>query len=433
MISRYAIKEIDYLCSDNEKLKRWFQVELAVINGLYKYKFITKTEWEELNKKIQWSLNLTNKYEKETKHDVFAFILSLNKLTKTPLKRWIHYGITSTDIVDTANGMLYKEINKIILNELNQVIKIIKKLAIKHKYTIMLARTHGQNAEPTTLGFKLINWFDQLQRTKQNFQEISKLIEVGKISGAVGTYAHLPNIEFEKYVCKSLKLNAATISTQILSRDRHAYYFSSLILLINLISSFANEIRLLALEDVNELNEGFGKKQKGSSAMPQKKNPINCENICGLSRIIKSYSSTIYDNITLWHERDISHSSTERILNQDFLSLVVYILRKFNQVLNNLVVNKQNMLDNLAQSEPKIYAQTIMLYLIKEHNMDRIVAYEIIKKYINNAKNIDEIIKIINSKISKPIELKNIKSYMEPRYHIRHIPKLIESIIKIWE
>ena len=435
MITRYSIKEIDDYCSDLEKLKRWAQVELAIINGLQKYKFINKEEYKTLISKFKWDLDLTNILEKETKHDVFAFIKCLNKLTNTPLKKWIHYGITSTDIVDTANGLLYKEINKIILKDLDHLILVVKKLALKYKKTLMLAKTHGQGAEPTTLGFKLINWFDQLQRNKKNFEISKKLVEVGKISGAVGTYAHLPKKEFEKYVCKLLKLNCANISTQILSRDRHAQYFNSLILIVSSISSFANEIRLLSIEGINEISEGFDINQKGSSAMPQKKNPISCENICGLSRIIKSYASTVYENITTWNERDISHSSTERILNQDFISLTIYIIRRFINVLENLAIDKNNMLNNLKKSSPKIYSQTIMLYLIQNYELDRLDAYEIIKASVAKANSLEELIKIINKNLSSKNQLtfNELKTYLIPTYHIRHVNSIINDVIKTWE
>ncbi|WP_027123714.1 adenylosuccinate lyase [Mycoplasmoides pirum] len=432
MISRYAIKEIDLLCSDTEKLKRWAQVELAIIYGLHKHKIITKKEFHELTSNLKWNLELTKKHEEEVKHDVFAFIMTLNELTKTKANKWIHYGVTSTDIVDTANGLLYQEINKLILKDLVVLINLIKKLAIKHENTIMLARTHGQSAEPTTLGLKFINWFDQLNRNKENFINATKLVEVGKISGAVGTHAHLPNLKFEKDVCKYLNLNAASTSTQVLSRDRHAQYFNSLILLISSISSFAHEIRLLALDDVNELSEGFEKNQKGSSAMPQKRNPISCENICGLARVIQGYSTTVYENITLWHERDISHSSTERILNQDFISLVLYIIRRFIKILDNLIVNKDQMIINLNKSTPKIYSQTIMLYLIKKHNLPRLEAYEIIKKLSSESLNLNELIERINEKISKPINLNDIKIYLRPTYHTRYLKDIIKSTINFW-
>lgn len=430
MINRYAIKEVEEIWSDEKKYQRWARVELLVIEALNKAKIISQKEFDELIKNFKYDLNLIQQLEMQTNHDVVAFIKCIDKLTLSSSKKWIHYGLTSTDIVDTANAIAYQEINKLISSEIKKLLDLIKKQANIHAQTLQVGRTHGQFAEPTTWGIKLALWYDEIKRDFDFFKNAKKYVEVGKISGAVGTYAHLNGMQVQDYVCKKLNLHSAESSNQVLQRDRHAKYFSSLIILASSIATFATEIRNLSRSEINEVSESFSQTQKGSSAMPQKKNPISCENICGLVRIIQGYASVIYQNMNLWNERDISHSSAERIMNLDFLSLIIYVIRRFGNVLKNLVVNKDIMVKNLKKAEPQIYAQTIMLYLIKEQKMLRDEAYDLIQPLVQQKINSKELLKALNKRLKKQISEKKFSELINPNYHIRFQKQIFDKIFK---
>lgn len=430
MINRYAIKEVEEIWSDEKKYQRWAKVELAVVEALNKTKIVSKKELDELIKHFKYDLNLIQELEMQTRHDVVAFIKCVDKLTLTNSKRWVHYGLTSTDIVDTANAIAYQETNMLISNEIEKLLDLIKKQANKYAKTLQIGRTHGQFAEPTSWGIKLALWYNEIKRDFDFFKDAKKYVEVGKISGAVGTYAHLNGTQIQDYVCKKLNLNSAKSSNQVLQRDRHAKYFSSLIILASSISTFATEIRNLSRSEINEVSEGFVQNQKGSSAMPQKKNPISCENICGLVRVIQGYSTVIYQNMNLWNERDISHSSAERIMNLDFLSLMIYVIRRFNEVLKNLIVREDVMLKNLKKSEPQIYSQTIMLYLIKDKNMLRDEAYDLIQPLVQKENDSKNLLNDLNKKLKNKISEKKFNELINPKYHIRFQKQIFDKIFK---
>lgn len=430
MINRYQIKEVEKIWSDESKYQRWAKIELLVVEALSKNKIISKKEFEELTKNLKYDLNLIQQLEMQTHHDVVAFIKCIDKLTLSNSKRWIHYGLTSTDIVDTANAISYQETNKLISAEIEKLLDLIKKQANKYAQTLQIGRTHGQFAEPTSWGIKLALWYDEMKRNFDFFQKAKNYIEVGKISGAVGTYTHLNGMQIQEYVCKKLNLNSAKSSNQVLQRDRHAKYFSSLIILASSIATFATEIRSLSRSEINEVSEGFGQSQKGSSAMPQKKNPISCENICGLVRIIQGYSTVIYQNMNLWNERDISHSSAERIMNLDFLSLVIYVIRRFGDILKNLVVKEDFMMQNLKKSEPQIYAQTIMLYLIKEQKMLRDEAYDLIQPLVQKKIDSKQLLTNLNKILKNKISEKKFSELINPKYHIRFQKQIFDKIFK---
>ena len=323
--------------------------------------------------------------EREVRHDVIAFLTAVNESVGQENAKYIHMGLTSSDVIDTAFALQIKDSSKIILSDLNDLIATIKDLAFKYKNTICMGRSHGVHAEVTTFGFKLLNWLDELNRAKDSFEYSLKEILVGQISGPVGTYSNLP-VEIEPITCEILGLNPAKISTQIISRDRHAKFFSELALIASLVEKYATEIRHLQKTEVREVEEGFGKNQKGSSAMPHKKNPVLCENLCGLARVVRSNMLAAFENINLWHERDISHSSAERIIFPDSLILIDFMLHRFNNVMQNLVVHEDNMLKNTQLYGGVVYSQKVLLKLV-EKGYSREDAYRIVQAHALNALN----------------------------------------------
>ena len=318
--------------------------------------------------------------EKEVKHDVIAFLTSVNESVGNENAKYIHMGLTSSDVIDTAFALQISDSANIILNDLNELIKSVREKAFKYKDTICIGRSHGVHAEVMTFGFKLLNWLDSLERAKSSFLNVLEEIKVGQISGPVGTYSNVPP-EVELIACKELGLKPARISTQIISRDRHAKFMSELALIASLIEQYATEIRHLQKTEVREVEEGFSVGQKGSSAMPHKKNPILCENLCGLSRVVRANMLAAYEDINLWHERDISHSSTERIIFPDSLILLDFMLYRFNGVIKNLVIHEDNMLRDTQLYGGVIFSQKIMLKLVEEKGLTREEAYRIVQKH----------------------------------------------------
>lgn len=432
MIPRYENKLINQLFSDEQKYKNWLEIELLVLEYYSKIKKISVSDFEYLKKNLKIDINKINEIELKTRHDVIAFVDSLNECVNNDLKKWIHFGLTSTDIVDTGNAITFKKVNKIILNSINELMKTIKKLALKHKQTFMIGRTHGIHAEITTFGLKMALWFDEMERNKKRFISASKEIEVGKISGAVGTFANTGD-KMQDYVCKKLQINSANISTQIIQRDIHANYFNTLNLIGLSINKFATELRHMSRTEINEVNEYFSSSQKGSSAMPHKKNPITCENICGLSRLLNGYSLTINENVNLWNERDISHSSNERVVYLDATTIVVNILDKLNNVLKNLFVNKQKMLENISLTNNIIFSQTLLLKLIETNKFNsRDEVYRIVQSLSFSAMETKTDFKkiILNSQIKDYLTENEINKLFDKHYHIKYIDNIYNRVFK---
>ena len=355
------------------------RVELAVCEAYAKLGKIPQKAVEEIKNRASFSVQRIDEIEGEVKHDVIAFLTNVNETVGEEYAKYIHMGLTSSDVIYTAFALQIVDSSKIILADLDELISTIKQMAFKYKNTICIGRSHGVHAEVMTFGFKLLNWFDELTRAKKSFEYALDEISVGQISGPVGTYSNVP-VEVEEITCDILGLKPAKISTQIISRDRHAKFFSELALITSLIEKYATEIRHLAKTEVREVEEGFGAHQKGSSAMPHKKNPVLCENLCGLSRVIRSNMLTAFENINLWHERDISHSSAERIIFPDSLTLIDFMLHRFNGVMKNLVVHEDNMLKNANLYGGVVYSQKVMLKLI-EKGYTREDAYAIVQKH----------------------------------------------------
>lgn len=380
MIDRYSREEIKHIWDLEIKFDYYLRVELAVCEAYKQLGLIPSGALEEIKQRASFSLERIDEVEREVKHDVIAFLTSVNESVGKDNAKYIHMGLTSSDVIDTAFALQIADSSKIILNELQDVIKTVKIRAYEEKDTICIGRSHGVHAEVTTFGFKLLNWLDALQRAEKTFKSALEEVSVGQISGPVGTYSNVP-VEVEELTCKNLGLTPARISTQIISRDRHAKFMSALSLIASLIEQFATEIRHLQKTEVREVEERFGKNQKGSSAMPHKKNPVLCENLCGLARVVRSNMITAYENINLWHERDISHSSAERIIFPDSLILVDFMLHRFNGVVENLVIHRENMLKNTQLYGGVIYSQKIMLKLVEEKGYTREDAYRIVQKH----------------------------------------------------
>ena len=364
------------LWTDETKYKAWLKVELAVCEVLAQDGKITKKEFVALNK-ASFSIDRINELEKETKHDVVAFTRAVSESLGDE-KRWIHYGLTSTDVVDTATGLIMKDVNALLRADLVVLREVLKKQALRYKMTPCMGRTHGIHAEITSFGLKFALWFEEFNRQLKRFDEVCKDIECGKISGAVGNCLYT-GVELQDDVCQILGIQSAPISTQTLQRDRHAAYMSVLALIATSLEKIAIEFRHLQRTEVREVEEGFSAGQKGSSAMPHKRNPISFENIAGLSRVIRGYMMSAYEDIPLWHERDISHSSVERIIFPDATILLDYMLNRMTGLLNNIQVFEDNMLKNIELTQGVIFAQRVMNKLIDEKAFSREKTYDLIQ------------------------------------------------------
>ena len=388
MIDRYSREEIKKIWDLESKFSYYLKVELAVCDVCEAYNKlgqIPNKNLDEIKKKASFSVKRIDEIEREVRHDVIAFLTNVNESVGEENAKYIHMGLTSSDVIDTAFALQIIDSSKIILNDLDELITVLKEMAFRYKDTVCIGRSHGVHAEVTTFGFKLLNWLDEVERAKKTFEFALDEVAVGQISGPVGTYSNV-SPEVEKLACEILHLPPAKISTQIISRDRHAKFMSALSSIASIIEQFATEIRHLQKTEVREVEEGFGKNQKGSSAMPHKKNPVLCENLCGLARVVRSNMITAFENINLWHERDISHSSAERIIFPDSLILVDFMLNRFTNVMKNLVVHEDNMLKNTQLYGGVIYSQKVLLKLV-EKGYTREEAYRIVQKHALNALN----------------------------------------------
>src|SRR5690606_32555700 len=348
MIERYTRPEMGAIWTEENKYAAWLEVELLACEAWAELGVIPKEDVAALRANARFDVARIEEIERETRHDVVAFTRALSEHLG-PERKWVHYGLTSTDVVDTAQGYRLKQANRILRDDLHQLLDVLKARAKEHKWTVMMGRTHGVHAEPITFGLKLALWYAEMQRNLERFEQAAKQVEFGKISGAVGTYANIPPF-VEEYVCKKLGIQPAPISTQTLQRDRHAHYLATLALIATSLEKFAVEIRALQKSEVREVEERFHPGQKGSSAMPHKRNPVGSENISGLSRLMRGYMLAAYENVPLWHERDISHSSVERVALADATILLDYMLHRFTNILRELTVYPENMRRKMDRS-----------------------------------------------------------------------------------
>ncbi len=376
MLERYTRPEMGAIWSEENKYQAWLEVEILAAEAWAELGEIPKEDVALLREKASFDVARILEIEQETRHDVVAFTRAVSESLGEESK-WVHFGLTSTDVVDTAYGYLYKQANDIIRRDLENFTQIIADKAREHKYTIMMGRTHGVHAEPTTFGLKLATWYSEMKRNMERFEAVAKGVEAGKISGAVGNFANIPPF-VEEYVCECLGIRPQEISTQVLPRDLHADYFNCLALIATSIERMATEIRGLQKSEQREVEEFFAKGQKGSSAMPHKRNPIGSENMTGLARVLRGHMVTAMEDVVLWHERDISHSSAERIIAPDSTILVDYMLNRFGNIVKNLTVFPDNMRRNMDATFGLIYSQRVLLSLI-EKGMTREAAYDLVQ------------------------------------------------------
>ncbi|EAD3116952.1 adenylosuccinate lyase [Listeria monocytogenes] len=376
MLERYTRKEMGNIWTEQNRYQAWLEVEILACEAWAELGDIPKEDVAKIRANAKFDVDRIHEIELETRHDVVAFTRSVSESLGAE-RKWVHYGLTSTDVVDTANSYLLKQANEILRKDLENFIAIIGEKAKKHKYTVTMGRTHGVHAEPTTFGLKLALWYEEMKRNLERFNFAADGVEFGKISGAVGTYANIDPF-VEAYVCEKLGTTPAPISTQTLQRDRHAEYLATLALIATSVEKFAVEVRALQKSEVREVEEFFAKGQKGSSAMPHKRNPIGSENVTGLARVIRGHMVTAYENVPLWHERDISHSSAERIILPDSTILLDYILNRFGNIVKNLTVFPENMKRNMDRTLGLIYSQRVLLALI-DKGLAREAAYDVVQ------------------------------------------------------
>jgi adenylosuccinate lyase len=376
MIERYSREEMIAIWTEQAQFDAWLDVELAACWAWSQIGVIPQKDVDTLYQKASFSLERIKEIEEQTRHDVVAFTRAVSE-TLGDEKKWVHYGLTSTDVVDTAWGVRLKKANQILRNDLHRMIDVLKNKALDYKYTMMMGRTHGIHAEPTTFGLKCALWYAEMQRNLERFEQAADAVEFGKLSGSVGTFANIPP-EVETHTCEKLGLKPAPISTQTLQRDRHAHYLSTLALIGSSLEKMAVEVRHLQRSEVREVEEAFRKGQKGSSSMPHKRNPISSENITGCARVLRGYMLTAFENIPLWHERDISHSSAERIILPDATMLLDYMLHRFANVMENLVVFEDNMESNIWKTHGLVFSQRVLNKLI-DQGMVREQAYDAVQ------------------------------------------------------
>ncbi|MDD5292527.1 MAG: adenylosuccinate lyase [Candidatus Omnitrophica bacterium] len=428
MIKRYILPKMEKIWSEENKFDKMLQIEILTIESLYKLSKIPKKSYLNIKKKAKFDIERIEELEAKTKHDIVAFINNISESLGGDA-RYLHMGLTSNDILDTSLAMQMAEAMDLIIEDTKVLLDILLKKAKKYKKTICVGRTHGIHAEPITFGLKFANWFDELKRNLKRLQEAREVISVGKLSGAVGTYAHIePRIE--KYVCEKLGLAPANCATQVVSRDRHAQYMLALALAGATLDKIATEIRHLQKTEVLEAEEPFFKDQKGSSAMPHKKNPVNCERVSGMARLLKTNAQSALENINLWHERDISHSSVERIIIPDSTMILDYMLHQMINILNNLVVYPQNMIINLAKTNGLIFSQGVLLALM-DKGLSRPEAYNLVQNcamIVWQTKREFKEVLLHDQKIRRRLSNGEIESCFDINYYIRFVDKIYKEV-----
>ena len=376
MIERYSRKVMRDVWTEENKFGAYLEVEILSCEAWSKLGVIPAEDVERIRANATFKVERIKEIEEQTRHDVVAFTRAVSESLGEE-RKWVHYGLTSTDVVDTANGYLIKQADAILLKDLEDFLEVLRRRAVEFKSTPCIGRTHGIHADITSFGLKWALWFEEMKRNIERFKTAAAGVEAGKMSGAVGNFANIPPF-IQDYVCEKLGINSANISTQVLQRDRHAYYVGTLALIASTLEQMAFEVRNLQRTEVREVEEAFRKGQKGSSAMPHKRNPISSENICGCARVMRGYMAASYENVALWHERDISHSSTERIILPDATELLDYMLTRFKGILENLVVYPETMLANIYRTKGVIFAQRVMNALIGK-GLSREQAYDTVQ------------------------------------------------------
>lgn len=428
MIDRYTREEMGAIWTEENKYNAWLEVEILACGAWAELGVIPKEDAGKIRKKAAFTVERIYEIEQETRHDVVAFTRTVSESLGEE-RKWVHYGLTSTDVVDTALSYLLKQANTIIRTDLERFIDVVKEKAIEHKHTVMMGRTHGVHAEPTTFGLKLALWYEEMKRNLDRFNEAAERVEFGKLSGAVGTYANIDPF-VEEYVCKHLGLSPAPLSTQTLQRDRHAAYMSVLALIATSIEKFATEIRGLQKTETREVEEFFRKGQTGSSAMPHKRNPIASENMSGMARVVRGYMVTAYENVSLWHERDISHSSAERVILPDATIALNYMLNRFTNVVKNLTVNPENMKRNIDKTFGVIFSQRVLLALI-DKGLSREAAYGVVQPLAMEAWETETHFKQLleqNKIVQENLSNEEIEDCFDHTYHLKNVDFIFDRL-----
>ncbi len=428
MIERYTRPEMGAIWTDKNRFLAWLEVEIVACEAWAELGDIPKEDVQKIRENASFDIERILEIEQETRHDVVAFTRAVSE-TLGEERKWVHYGLTSTDVVDTALSYLLKQANDILEKDLKNFIEILKNKAIEHKDTVMMGRTHGVHAEPTTFGLKLALWYEEMKRNLERFKQAADTVRVGKISGAVGTYANIDPF-VEEFVCGKLGLERASISTQTLQRDRHAHYIGTLALIGASIEKMAVEIRGLQKSETREVEEFFAKGQKGSSAMPHKRNPIGSENMTGLARVLRGHMVTAYENVALWHERDISHSSAERIILPDATIALNYMLNRFGNIIKNLTVFPENMKRNMTRTYGLIYSQRVLLSLI-DKGMVREEAYDLVQPKAMEAwergVQFRELVEA-DEKITSLLSIQEIDDCFDYQHHLKHVDTIFSRL-----
>ena len=429
MIDRYSLPEMSNIWQDEFKFKAMLDIEILTLEALSKQRKIPLPALRRIKKKARFNPDAIRRIEAKTQHDVVAFVQCVAQ-NIGPDAKYLHLGLTSSDLLDTTLGVQLKAASEILIDGLNKLSSLLAKKAKKYKDMACIGRTHGVHAEPTTFGLKLALWYDETKRNSERLLQAKEAVSLGKISGAVGTYANIEP-EVEAYVCKKLGLKPAKISTQIIQRDVYAQYLSTLAIIGASLEKFATEIRHLQRTEVQEVEEPFAKGQKGSSAMPHKRNPVICERVCGLSRILRGNATVALENIALWHERDISHSSAERIIMPDSTILLDYMLHKFIEVMEGLRVYPDNMLANLVRTRGLIFSQRVLLGLM-DKGLRRQKAYDLVQRcamqsWKENSDFKEELLKE-GSGVSEYLTRKDLEGIFDLEYYLRNVNKIFKRL-----
>lgn len=433
MIERYSLPHMKAVWAEENKFKKWLEIEILACEAHAKLGKIPSDAVAEIKSKAKFKVEEIERIEQETHHDVISFLTNVAEYVG-PASKYIHFGLTSSDVLDTALALQMREAAEILIEDVKRFVKILYEQAQKYRASIMVGRTHGVHAEPTTFGLKLALWVFEMKRNLERLERAKEVISCGKISGVVGTYGNIDPF-VEEYVCEKLGLKPAEASTQVLQRDRHAEYMTTLAVVASSLDKFATEIRSLQRTEIREVEEPFLKGQKGSSAMPHKRNPILCERVSGLARIVRANAQAALENVALWHERDISHSSVERVIIPDSTLLLDYMLHRFSFVVENLLVYPEVMLRNLEKTRGLIFSQRVLLALV-ENDIYREDAYKLVQENAMKAWESGEDFKKLLLKdkgVLKYLNAKQIEECFDYSYYLRNVDRIFERLEKAME
>ena len=430
MIPRYTRPDMGRIWSEENRFRNWLAVEVAATETLAEAGLVPKEAAKAIRERAGFKLERIQEIEAEVRHDVIAFTTAVAEIVG-PHARWFHYGLTSNDVVDTAQALLIGQASNIIAEDLERFSEVLERRAWEFKDTPQIGRTHGVHAEPITFGFKLANWHSETQRNIARFSDAAEGLRVGKFSGAVGTFAHL-SPELEEKICARLGLKAADISSQVIQRDRHAHYLATLAVIASTLDKIATEIRHLQRTEVREAEEFFSEKQKGSSAMPHKRNPVTCEQISGLARVVRANAQAALENVPLWHERDISHSSVERVIIPDSTTLVDYLLQKTTNLIDTMFVYPARMMANLESTRGLVFSGQLLLDLV-EHGVSREDAYRMVQEHAMHAwkEDLDFRKLVLHDKnITSRVPAKQLENAFDLKRQLRNIDKIFTRVFK---